>query len=156
MLSTMRRKPPPRHAAAGGPAMRRVLAEPDAARLLGGRMASYLGTWAYLIALAAYLYDQTGSTPWLILGLHTLASVPVVVRSPAYGALLVRLERSTARRTRELAVLERLAAAGTIAGVAAGKVTAALTEAGPAPTLPGGIRRRLSNGASARTPAPSS
>jgi hypothetical protein len=82
--------------------------------------------------------------------------VPVVVRSPAYGALLVRLERSTARRTRELAVLERLAAAGTIAGVAAGKVTAALTEAGPAPTLPGGIRRRLSNGASARTPAPSS
>jgi hypothetical protein len=155
MLSTMRRKPPPRHAAAGGPAMRRVLAEPDAARLLGGRMASYLGTWAYLIALAAYLYDQTGSTPWLILGLHTLASVPVVVRSPAYGALLVRLERSTARRTRELAVLERLAA-GAIAGVAAGKVTAALTEAGPAPTLPGGIRRRLSNGASARTPAPSS
>jgi hypothetical protein len=148
MLSTMRRKPPPRHAAAGGPAMRRVLAEPDAARLLGGRMASYLGTWAYLIALAAYLYDQTGSTPWLILGLHTLASVPVVVRSPAYGALLIHLERSTARRTRELAVLERLAAAGT--------VTAALTEAGPAPTLPEGIRRRLWTGASARTPAPSS
>jgi hypothetical protein len=53
-------------------------------------------------------------------------------------------------------VLERLAAAGTIAEVAAGKVTGAPTEAGPAPTLLEGIRRRLSTGVSARTPAPSS
>ncbi len=72
--------------------MRRVLAGPDARRLLLGRAVSYLGAWAYFVALAAYIFDRTGSAFW-VAALTITRFLPILVLGTWAGLLVARREQ---------------------------------------------------------------
>jgi MFS family permease len=69
-----------------------ALAIPDLRRLLGGLVLSATGSWAYNVALLAFVFDATGSLGWV--GAAGLARfVPALVFSAYGGVVAERFER---------------------------------------------------------------
>jgi MFS family permease len=71
---------------------RSALAQPDLRRLLGGLVVSLTGTWAYNVALLAFVFQRTHSLGWV--GAAGLVRfVPALVLSPYGGVIAERTER---------------------------------------------------------------
>jgi MFS family permease len=71
---------------------RSALAQPDLRRLLGGLAVSLTGTWAYNVALLAFVFQRTGSLGWV--GAAGLVRfIPALVLSPYGGVIAERAER---------------------------------------------------------------
>src|SRR4051794_38320454 len=76
---------------AGG-GYRSALRHRDLRLLLGGLTISATGSWAYNVALLAYVYDQTGSLGWV--GAAGLARfIPSLILSPYAGVVAERHDR---------------------------------------------------------------
>jgi MFS family permease len=71
---------------------RSALAQPDLRRLLGGLVVSLTGTWAYNVALLAFVFQRTDSLGWV--GAAGLVRfIPALVLSPYGGVIAERTER---------------------------------------------------------------
>lgn len=71
---------------------RAALAQPDLRRLLGGLVVSLTGTWAYNVALLAFVFQRTHSLGWV--GAAGLVRfIPALVLSPYGGVIAERTER---------------------------------------------------------------
>lgn len=71
---------------------RSALAQPDLRRLLGGLVVSLTGTWAYNVALLAFVFQRTHSLGWV--GAAGLVRfIPALVLSPYGGVIAERTER---------------------------------------------------------------
>lgn len=80
---------------------RSALRHADLRRLLGALTISALGSWAYNVALVAYVYDRTGSTAWV--GAIALGRfVPSLLFSSYAGVLAERFERVRVMITSDL------------------------------------------------------
>src|SRR6185503_18743946 len=82
-------------AAGPGPAgigYRSALRHRDLRLLFGGLVISATGTWAYNVALLAYVYDQTHSLAW-VGGAGLARFIPSLLLSPYGGVVAERFER---------------------------------------------------------------
>lgn len=71
---------------------RSALRSSDLRRLLGSQIVSATGSWAYAVALAVFLYNETHSTSWVAIG--ALARfVPSLLFSAYGGVIAERFER---------------------------------------------------------------
>jgi MFS family permease len=71
---------------------RSALSQPDLRWLLGGLVVSLTGTWAYNVALLAFVFGRTHSLGWV--GAASLVRfVPALVLSPYGGVIAERTER---------------------------------------------------------------
>lgn len=71
---------------------RSALRSRDLRRLLGSQVVSATGSWAYAVALAVFLFDETHSTSWVAIG--ALARfVPSLIFSAYGGVIAERFER---------------------------------------------------------------
>ena len=73
--------------------MRRVLTQTTAAVwLLSGRAVAFMGAWIYFVALAAYVYDRTGSAFW-VAGITITRFLPILLLGSWGGLLAARREQ---------------------------------------------------------------
>src|SRR5687767_6659680 len=88
-----------RHRPPGGPvsadrpsAYRRALRHTDLRLLFAALTVSVIGSWAYNVAIAVYVYDVTGSAAWV--GAVAIGRfVPALLFSAYAGVLAERFER---------------------------------------------------------------
>src|SRR3954466_14328580 len=76
----------------GGTGYRSALRHRDLRLLFGGLVVSATGSWAYNVALLAYVYDRTHSLGW-VAGAGLARFVPVLLLSPYGGVVADRFER---------------------------------------------------------------
>lgn len=77
---------------AGGTGYRSALRHRDLRLLFGGLVISATGTWAYNVALLAYVYDRTHSLAW-VGGAGLARFIPSLLLSPYGGVVAERFER---------------------------------------------------------------
>ena len=73
-------------------AYRSALAGRDLRLLFGGLLVSATGSWAYNVALLAFVFDRTGSLAW-VAAAGLVRCVPPLVLSPYGGVIAERAER---------------------------------------------------------------
>ncbi len=71
---------------------RSALAQPDLRRLLGGLTVSLTGTWAYNVALLAFVFQRTHSLGW-VSAAGLVRFIPALLLSPYGGVIAERTER---------------------------------------------------------------
>jgi predicted MFS family arabinose efflux permease len=112
----------------GGAGYRTVLRRRDARLLFGGLLVSATGSWAYNVALLAFVFERTGSLGWVAAaGLGRF--VPALVFSAYGGVVAERFERVRLMLASDLACMVWQAALALVA-VLDGPVTLAIALAG--------------------------
>src|SRR3954466_1684082 len=76
----------------GGTGYRSALRHRDLRLLFGGLVVSATGSWAYNVALLAYVYDRTHSLGW-VAGAGLARFLPGLLLSPYGGVVAERFER---------------------------------------------------------------
>ncbi len=88
----------------GASGYRAALAHRDFRVLMARYVASGIGSWAYVVALISYVYDQTGSVAWV--GIVSVARLaPMFVFSTFAGVLAERFERTRVMLVSDLSAL---------------------------------------------------
>jgi MFS family permease len=70
----------------------RVIRHRDLRLLLGGLLVSASGTWAYNVAVLAFVYERTGSLTW-VSAAGLVRFLPMLLAGPYAGVLAERIER---------------------------------------------------------------
>jgi predicted MFS family arabinose efflux permease len=83
---------------------RSVLRHRDARLLFGGQLVSFVGSWAYNVALLAYVYDRTHTLGW-VAAAGLARFIPALVLSAYGGVVAERFERVRVMLASDLACM---------------------------------------------------